>query len=59
MFPIALHEKAIGLLYADGVPEGDPGLLEGLAAAVAVTAVVMENKLVMRTAGILGKKKGE
>ena len=49
-FPIALHERAIGLLYGDGVPEGDPGLLEGLAAAVAATAVVMENKLVTRTA---------
>lgn len=48
-FPIALHERAIGLLYGDGVPEGDPGLLEGLAAAVAVTAVVMENKLLTRT----------
>lgn len=47
-FPIALHERAIGLLYGDGVPEGDPGLLEGLAAAVAVTAVVMENKLLTR-----------
>lgn len=48
-FPIALHERAIGLLYGDGVPEGDPGLLEGLAAAVAVTATVMENKLLVRT----------
>lgn len=47
-FPIALHGRAIGLLYGDGVPEGDPGLLEGLAAAVAVTAVVMENKLLTR-----------
>ena len=48
MFPIALHERAIGLLYADGVPPGDPAFLEGLAAAVAVTAVVMENKLAFR-----------
>ena len=49
-FPIALHDRAIGLLYGDGVPEDDPGLLEGLAAAVAVTAVVMENKLLVRQA---------
>ncbi len=49
MFPIALHERAIGMLYVDGVPSGDPGLLEGLAAAVAATAVVMENKLLYRT----------
>ena len=45
LFPIALHDRAIGLLYGDGVPPGDPGLLEDLAAAVATTAVVMENKL--------------
>ncbi len=51
LFPIALHERAIGMLYVDGVPSGDPGLVEGLAAAVAATAVVMENKLVTRTAG--------
>lgn len=51
IFPIALHERAIGMLYVDGVPTGDPGLVEGLAAAVAATAVVMENKLVTRTAG--------
>lgn len=47
-FPIALHDRAIGMLYGDGVPAGDPGLLEGLAAAVAVTATVMENKLLVR-----------
>ena len=47
-FPIALHDRAIGMLYGDGVPAGDPGLLEGLAGAVAVTAVVMENKLLVR-----------
>ena len=51
LFPIALHERAIGMLYVDGVPSDDPGLVEGLAAAVAATAVVMENKLVTRTAG--------
>lgn len=47
-FPIALHDRAIGMLWGDGVPTGDPGLLEGLASAVAVTAVVMENKLLVR-----------
>lgn len=52
LFPIALHDRAIGLLYGDGVPAGDPGLLEDLAAAVATTATVMENKLFART----GKK---
>ena len=50
LFPIALHDRAIGLLWGDGVPPGDPGLLEDLAAAVAATAVVMENKLFARTA---------
>lgn len=55
LFPIALHERAIGMLYVDGIPPGDPGMLEGLAAAVACTAVVMENKLLVRTAGM--KKK--
>ena len=56
MFPIALHERAIGLLYADGVPPGDPAFLEGLAAAVAVTAVVMENKLAFREKEDAAKK---
>ncbi|HVO31730.1 MAG TPA: hypothetical protein VMV18_13380, partial [bacterium] len=49
-FPIALHDRAIGLLYGDGVPPGDPGMLEELAAAVSATAVVMENKLFARSA---------
>lgn len=47
LFPIALGERPIGLLYADGLVLH--GLeMEDLAAAVSVTALAMENKLLQR-----------
>lgn len=47
LFPIALGEQPIGLLYADGlVLYGNE--MEDLQAAVSVTALAMENKLLTR-----------